>query len=536
MIFMRLPIFLKIQTIIAQIKFKSSLSDSIFIICASIFPILLFYNHNQFEAPANVVILPIILSCGVSLIVFVIIRKLFLKNDFLLPTVLLCIIFNFFYGPLYLFYADILDNYRIIFNVNFLVITTYILLYCAYIFSSIYIIKNRLNTFIISIVMLLFLYNSMLFTYRVIVNSIYSKKIHAYFTNTTSLNSLPESALNKPNIYYFVFDRYPRSDILKKFFKFDTTSFYKVLEKQGFNISYNAYANYPRTFASLVSSLNSIHLYPLSKILNTDFSNKSLLFPYISNNKVASMLKNIGYNYIFLGSFWEGSRYASSADKNITVFNTNKQFYEELYQTTAINYIAGIMFNMQVFSGVNVLYNIPENTLFQFEQLKQISKNKNKTFVFGHFILPHPPYLLDKNCKKKSLNQVRYTSLHKGYIDQIQCTNKLILDFLQHTNKNDVIILQSDEGPFIPEKYFDKDNINPKYLKTSTQIHTSILLGIKLNSNENKYTIQTPINIFPFIFNSIFKTNIPFFKDTSYINIDEKYPMKLLEVTKLLSN
>ena len=73
-------------------------------------------------------------------------------------------------------------------------------------------------------------------------------------------NLIPIEADELPDIYYIIFDRYPRADSLKDFYDFDNSEFISYLETKGFYVASESNANYLKTAHSLASSLNVDYL------------------------------------------------------------------------------------------------------------------------------------------------------------------------------------------------------------------------------------------------------------------------------------
>ena len=59
----------------------------------------------------------------------------------------------------------------------------------------------------------------------------------------TSNNVFVKNNNAKRDIYYLIFDQYARSDILKKYYNYDNSSFINSLENQGFNVAKESYSN-----------------------------------------------------------------------------------------------------------------------------------------------------------------------------------------------------------------------------------------------------------------------------------------------------
>ena len=60
----------------------------------------------------------------------------------------------------------------------------------------------------------------------------------------------------KPDVYYIIFDAYPRSDQLLEHFGYDNREMIAFLEDNQFYVAHKSHANYPMTPLSLASSMN----------------------------------------------------------------------------------------------------------------------------------------------------------------------------------------------------------------------------------------------------------------------------------------
>ena len=75
--------------------------------------------------------------------------------------------------------------------------------------------------------------------------------------------------------------------------------------------------------------------------------------------------------------------------------------------------------------------------------------------MFAHFLVPHPPFVINADGACKTAEQARSASRRDNYIAQLKYTNSatlVLIDTLMDKNPDSVIILQSDEGPW-PNKY-----------------------------------------------------------------------------------
>jgi hypothetical protein len=77
-------------------------------------------------------------------------------------------------------------------------------------------------------------------------------------------------------------------------------------------------------------------------------------------------------------------------------------------------------------------------------------------FVFAHFLVPHPPFVLDADGRCISAQEATSRTRAENYTRQVMFTNREILKFLDATMERPglkpIIILQSDEGPW-PQRF-----------------------------------------------------------------------------------
>ena len=121
-------------------------------------------------------------------------------------------------------------------------------------------------------------------------------------------------AAEKPDIYYFIFDRYARADFMKSIYGHDNEPFLDELRKRGFYVAEESFANYQRTAHSIVSSLNFDYLDGLSTDATKDSSDWRLIFSMFQDFRIARFLKREGYEFHYAGTWWEPTRRIAAAD------------------------------------------------------------------------------------------------------------------------------------------------------------------------------------------------------------------------------
>jgi hypothetical protein len=81
------------------------------------------------------------------------------------------------------------------------------------------------------------------------------------------------------------------------------------------------------------------------------------------------------------------------------------------------------------------------------------------TFVFIHLLIPHPPYFLDANCdvrlsddlggqlSERGLSPEVVSDRRAGYIEQVECTNRVVTQFIDQIDPDSMVIVAGDHGP-----------------------------------------------------------------------------------------
>ncbi len=293
--------------------------------------------------------------------------------------------------------------------------------------------------------------------------------------------------VSKPDIYYFVFDRYASNSWLRSEYGFDNSELTNFLESQGFSVKDDALSNYPFTVTSVSSTMAmEYHDQPMGH-----FKNKTTTFPLrsiLNNPPVAQLLKKNGYQYTQIASWWGTTSDKINADYNLTSkpqlnllgAKTSLTEFQKLFSdTSALSYL---------YKPVLKNTNIDERRrpIEQIEKLKSISKSDISTpkFVFTHVLSPHSPYLFDENGAKPTYDQ---NSNDEGvdekvkYVNQLKYVNTLIKDAITAIRQNNpgaIIVLQADEGPY------------PSEIRGKNYNHLETIESLSDHGLKSKYVIQ----------------------------------------------
>jgi hypothetical protein len=233
----------------------------------------------------------------------------------------------------------------------------------------------------------------------------------AYQYPAPNLKRDPNAKITKPDIYYFVFDRYGSSSTLKNIYNYDNSGLTNFLSDQGFVTRDDAKANYPFTMQSISSTLAMNYHTDLSKLFG-NVKNQTA-FPYRSifnNPPVAQVLKQNGYMYNQVSSWWDFTRVGIEADNNPTKSFRLRAFGKNFYFSDLTRDIVNksilspwLKKGMTVGKTIVLKYdndNNPRQNFYEQEAaVKTIASTAHTSpqFTFAHFLAPHDPYIFDSD-------------------------------------------------------------------------------------------------------------------------------------------
>lgn len=177
------------------------------------------------------------------------------------------------------------------------------------------------------------------------------------------------------------------------------------------------------------------------------------------------------------------------------------------------------------------------NRLYKFEQVKRIASQKGPKFVYMHTLLPHDPYVFNESCQPVNVETGKGTDA--DYLQQLRCTNMFITDLVDHIQKASggeaIIVLQSDEGPFM-HKYYDLSK-SPQWTKLSDEALTSHMRILNayylpgVDASEHFTSDATPVNTFRTIFNLYFNDDFPLLPNNSFLTPEQAESSKYVNIT-----
>jgi tetratricopeptide (TPR) repeat protein len=457
--------------------------------------IFYFFEKNKQETYISDLYLPLIVGFG--FIAFLLgIFRLLLGNVFKAGILTSLFIFLFFLHEDIIYNINIIPfgknileadkNFFITYSIVFLLVFLFIK-YSKFSFSGTTRFFNLFSIILIVFPVFGFIYH------QVQVLKIAPKDIRVTLSNHSS----PK---NKPDVYYIILDSYTNKENLKNFYGFDNQEFISYLEGKGFFVVNNGRSNYQNTNLSMPSSLNMDYI-----VLPEDFKKthiiKSLFKDKVDYPKVSLIFKQLGYKTISFGR----------------VHGKAKIYDEKIFYNRMLSPFSFSLLNKSIFKELDLEFLNPDliqrkQTLFNFEQLKKVSEKSEPTFFYAHFMLPHPPWVFDRDGNLPSAQNVDKTT--NSYVEQLMFANKKIKEFFNDLISNSeiqpIIILQADHG-FEPATTLQPDEKDLRRL--FGVLNSYYFPGIK---DTGLYQGITPVNSFRLLFNKYFGMNFDLLPDKSY--------------------
>lgn len=329
----------------------------------------------------------------------------------------------------------------------------------------------------------------------------------------------------KPDIYFLLFDGMASTKSLQKGLGKDNSDLDSFLRSEGFYIASNASANYNWTIHSLSTTFNMDYLPDfIAPVMNDPkayfWGTNSIL-----NNSLTRILKKEGYGIYqyqpvsFNNKDWPVPSFFEYMKDFHFFFKTfpGRIYRDIFWNYTTIN--SNIIKNYQVHVK-NKRYEKHRLLVTTADSLVKASCTQagSPKFVYGHFMIPHDPYVFLRNgqLKKITIDQIGKKEYEPdAYFEQLLYADSMIKETVRniksHNKPNTIIIVAGDHG----FKDFNKvgvenifGNLNAFYFPNRNY---SLL-----------YDSVSPVNTFRIVLNTYFKANLPLVKDSSIIVSDEK--------------
>lgn len=376
------------------------------------------------------------------------------------------------------------------------------------------------------------------------IDEYFERESLAAISNTTPISP------DLPDIIYIVPDRYPSRATLTAEYGYDNSPFYRELRKRGFTVAEDAWANYPKTFQSMASTLNSGYLERFTQTYGEGSSDQRPVFHALESNVVQERLRRLGYRFLNYGNWWEPTRINKWAEENYqgyapdSLYNLSEFELGLLRQTPMIELI-------RFFTDAEDKREC-RRIRRKFHRLSEIGNEPIPVFVFAHILVPHEPITMDAagRCLERPLayphpKGLTWQAFKAAYIEYLKYFNTTVLDIIDTqlklrsiSGRRLVFIIQADEGPF-PKMMRETDPQHnfSQFSERELRMKMGIINALRLPDGgiQEIENLLTPANNWRIIFNSIFGSGMKLLPDRIFIYPNDKNLYQFCDITDPLT-
>jgi hypothetical protein len=350
--------------------------------------------------------------------------------------------------------------------------------------------------------------------------------------NSRSQPIVARAVSAKPDIYYLVFDRYGDAETAAAFGVNDHIHDY--LAGKGFYVPRASRSNYMKTVLSLASSLNAEYLDDVlrGKEQSADWTP---VYQHVFRHRVGAFLRSQGYSYIHLGSWYYPTRQNPQATRNVNYYTTIPRAVLRLFDSQAFSPVQRA-FGPWLDERLQNWYRVRR----QVDDVVELVAAPGPKFVFLHVLVPHPPYVFDRDGSFVTKGVERQRSFAENYGNQVRAANGMIRhlvdNILEKSATPPVIIVQGDEGPYPPgtgREAFDWRTATDVQLLQKTGIMNAYYLPGA--DAARLYPTISPVNTFRVVFNTYFGAGLPLLPDRTMRQISDFQPFAFDDITSRLT-
>jgi hypothetical protein len=342
------------------------------------------------------------------------------------------------------------------------------------------------------------------------------------------------------DIYFLVWDRYG-SDPAVAGLGAGPNDLSGWLASRGFYVAPAAHANYGRTVLSLAATLNMRPLDDVVERMGPASDDPTPVHELIQTHAVGSFLKERGYRYVHIGSWFAPTRSVRIADVNLAM--TDGSSFEAELEETTIKPALDEVFDVAQPPAHHVLHR--STAFWQLDAFDRVAGEPGPKFVLLHMLLPHEPYVFDETggYPSKEARDARTEGENYGrqtvfVNDQVRRIVDRLLD--GPPERQPIVVIVGDEGPF-PVRYaadqesFDWATATSAELETKYGILDAFYLpGSVPDDAPAPYETISSWNTFRVVLGRYFGAELPMLPDRSYASRAWSAPYDLTDVTDRL--
>jgi hypothetical protein len=343
------------------------------------------------------------------------------------------------------------------------------------------------------------------------------------------------------DVLYVIPDRMGRVDVLRDDYDWDAAPFVDALEDRGFQVAPRSAANYPKTAHSLASAWNLQYLDEIAAdIPASAASDLRLLYPLLETNHLGATARELGYDYIHLGSWWAATARASHAKQNLTRTGVS-QFGKVHLDRTLVPSLARVV---PFFDYEDFRWYARRHVEYGLETLGQLAEESESRprFIVAHLTIPHEPYVFEGDGGWVPQQVERSRSEKENYRRHLDFAERSLLEVFDRwldrpPAEQPIIVLQPDEGPHPEGLRADPELFRWVDAPEDQQREKlAILTAVYLPGSDLRLPSElTPVNTFRLLFDEYHGTELGLLDDRSFVYTSEVDLYEFMEVTANIS-
>ena len=322
--------------------------------------------------------------------------------------------------------------------------------------------------------------------------------------------------VEKPDVYFLLFDGYPSNKELIDSFKFSNKNFTKKLENLQFK-QLPISSNYDVTFYSMASIFNMEYVIEKKNIMHSQ-SDIGKRLAEIQNGTVFKIFDKMGYQ-IQNNSIFDVANIASLANDNRFlngggVLLTDKIFFNRIRKDLSVSFFSKFERQFPFFQNLAIYKTRNDNNNIQTKLLASLEfKSKKPIFSYTHLLMPHEPFYNDSLGNKIDFMKYAYSDKGKiiDFISYLKYTNSVIekiVTAIKSKKPNAIILLMSDHG---------QRGVDDLEIKGKEKLSNICHVYFPNKQYGNQLDTITNVNVFKYLFNTQFKQDFLFNKDTAFV-------------------
>jgi hypothetical protein len=333
----------------------------------------------------------------------------------------------------------------------------------------------------------------------------------------------------KPDIYYLIFDRYGDEQTARAYGLENDIDEY--LTDKGFYVAGASRSNYIKTVLSLSSSLNTEYLDEVVRGREQS-SDWFPVYRHLWGHRVGAFFRSQGYTYTHLGSWYYPTSENPQATRNVNYYTVVPRKVLQLLDSVVFSPLERAVPSPWLNERLQNWHRVRR----QVEDVLRLVPTPGPKFVLFHVLVPHPPYVFDRDLSYVTKDQERKRSFAENYTNQTLAANamirRLVDGILRDSPSPPVIIVQGDEGPYPPGTMadtFDWRTASAEQLR----VRSGILNAYHLPGVDTRvlYPSISPVNSFRVVFNTYFGTNLPLLPDRTIRHVSDMKPFAFDDIT-----